>query len=147
MDTTGLPPADNPAKRRKKRDSSTDTADLGACSDEVSVLESINNKLDMLFVLHQEFRDLKESLEFTQQQLQELQQDNTELRSALTSVTAEVDQLKKNNRELKETLLDVQARSMLDNLIYIECEKHRLPPSPPAGRAERSQTQTHHSQI
>ena len=115
MESAGVSATDNPAKRRKKRDSSTDTADLG---EEVSVLDSINKKLDLLFVLHQEIRDLKESLEFTQQQLQEVQQDNAELRSALTSVSSEVEQLRKNNRELKETILDVQARSMRDNLIF-----------------------------
>ncbi|KAL7381660.1 hypothetical protein ABVT39_009000 [Epinephelus coioides] len=49
-------PADNPNKR-KKTDSATDTQDL--LSSEFSVLESINKKLEVLGMLHQEIKDLK----------------------------------------------------------------------------------------
>ncbi|KAL7378671.1 hypothetical protein ABVT39_017104 [Epinephelus coioides] len=76
-------PADNPNKR-KKTDSATDTQDL--LSSEFSVLESINKKLEVLGMLHQEIKDLKVSLEFTYQQISDLQQNNAELRSTLAAV-------------------------------------------------------------
>lgn len=107
-------PADNPNKR-KKTDSATDTQDL--LSSEFSVLESINKKLEVLGMLHQEIKDLKVSLEFTYQQISDLQQNNAELRSTLAAVASDVDLLKKENKLLKETVLDVQSRSMRDNLI------------------------------
>jgi len=107
-------PADNPNKR-KKTDSATDTQDL--LSSEFSVLESINKKLEVLGMLHQEIKDLKVSLEFTYQQISDLQQNNAELRSTLAAVTSDVDLLKKENKLFKETVLDVQSRSMRDNLI------------------------------
>ncbi|KAL7380221.1 hypothetical protein ABVT39_013954 [Epinephelus coioides] len=77
-------PADNPNKR-KKTDSASDTQDL--LSSEFSVLESINKKLEVLGMLHQEIKDLKVSLEFTYQQISDLQQNNAELRSTLAAVT------------------------------------------------------------
>ncbi|KAL7398273.1 hypothetical protein ABVT39_007089 [Epinephelus coioides] len=49
-------PADNPNKR-KKTDSATDTQEL--VSSEFSVSESINKKLEVLGMLHQEIKDLK----------------------------------------------------------------------------------------
>lgn len=107
----------NPSKR-KKADSSTDTQDLEVTDIQVSVLESINKKLDILSLLHQEIKDLKASLEFTHQQIEDLQRDNTELRSTLTAVTSEVNTLKKENKTLRETVLDIQSRSMRDNLIF-----------------------------
>lgn len=107
----------NPSKR-KKADSSTDTQDLEVTDIQVSVLESINKKLDILSLLHQEIKDLKASLEFTHQQIEDLQRDNNELRSTLTAVTSEVDTLKKENTTLRETVLDIQSRSMRDNLIF-----------------------------
>ncbi|KAL7395549.1 hypothetical protein ABVT39_019103 [Epinephelus coioides] len=50
-------PADNP-NERKKTDSTTDTQDL--LSSEFSILESINKKLEVLGMLHQEIKDLKD---------------------------------------------------------------------------------------
>ena len=94
--TNSAPLTENPSKR-KKADSSTDTQDLETTDIQVSVLESINKKLDVLSLLHQEIKDLKASLEFTHQQIADLQRDNTELRSALTDVSSEVSTLKFNS--------------------------------------------------
>ena len=108
---------ENPNKRKKK-DSSTDTQDLDTSGIQLSVLESINKKLDVLGILHEEIKELRASLEFTHQQISDLQRDNSELCSALTSVNNEVSILQKENKFLKETVLDIQTRSMRDNVIF-----------------------------
>ena len=63
-------PEENPAMW-KKADSATDTEDLATTTDvQVSVLESINKKLDVLSLLHQEIKELKASLEFTHRHIE-----------------------------------------------------------------------------
>lgn len=42
-------------------------------------------------MLHMEIKDLKVSLEFTYQQINDLQRDNAKLNSTLTTVSSEVD--------------------------------------------------------
>lgn len=115
-------PANNPANpfKRKKTDSSTDTDDLNVSEIKVSVslLESINNKLDILGMLHQEFKDLKSSLEFTYQQIGDLQKHNVELKTSVDTLTIQMQSLAKENKTMKETILDIQTRSMRDNLIF-----------------------------
>lgn len=85
---------------------------------QVSIVKSINKKLDVLSMLHNELKELKVSLEFTHHQISDLQNHNTELCSSLKTVTSEVDFLKKENKLLRETVLDIQSRSMRDNLIF-----------------------------
>lgn len=85
---------------------------------DLRVLEFINKKLDVLGLLHEEIKDLKESLEFTYQQISGLQRDNFELRSTLSSFISQGDFLKKENKLQKEAVLDVQSRSMRDSLIF-----------------------------
>lgn len=60
---------DNLAKR-EKANSSADTQDLITC--EVSVLESINKKLDLLSLPHPEIKDLRAKLEFSHQQINDM---------------------------------------------------------------------------
>lgn len=102
---------------KRKRDSLTDTSDL-TTDIQVSVLKSINKKLDVLSMLHDEIKELKVSLEFTHHQISDLQNCNTKLRSSLKTVTSEVDFLKKENKLLRERVLDIQSRSMRVNLIF-----------------------------
>ncbi|KAI2656614.1 hypothetical protein H4Q32_029823 [Labeo rohita] len=76
-----------PAKR-KKTDSSTDTEDLVTTEIKVSVLDSINNKLDILGIIHEDIKELRSGLDFAYQQI---------------SV---------------ETIKNFRPRSMRDNLIF-----------------------------
>ncbi len=115
-------PPENLAKR--KTNSSTNTHDLKTTNIQINVLESINKKLEVLCLLLQEIKDLKVSLEFTHQQIDNLQRDNAELHSTLASVSLEVDLLKKENNFLKEPVLDIQNRSIWDNLIFTGIPKN-----------------------
>ncbi len=72
-----LPP-ENLAKR-KKTDSSTNPHDLMTINIQISVHESINKKLEVHGMPNQEIKDLKVSLEFTHQQINNLQRHNAEL--------------------------------------------------------------------
>lgn len=110
----------NPAKRTKT-DSSTDTDNLHTTNIQVSVLESINWKLDILGMLHQKIKDLRSSLEFTHHQIGDLHRDNAEL------LTSQIVTIQKENKTLKETFLDIQTQSMRYNLIFSGIPENTTP--------------------
>ncbi|XP_077411418.1 adenylate kinase 7 isoform X9 [Vanacampus margaritifer] len=111
-------PSKKPSKKRKN-DSATDTDDLTTTEVSVSMLESINKKLEVLSLICEDVKGLKVSIEFFSQQVSDLQRDNAEIHSTLVTVSAELETVKKENKMLKETILDVQSRSMQDNLIFL----------------------------
>ncbi|XP_078793047.1 uncharacterized protein LOC144987469 [Oryzias latipes] len=81
-------------------------------------LSSLDCRLNLLEILHKEFQGLRESLEFSQQQVQELAAENQALRETVKILDNDTARLSEENRSIKETLLDLQARSMRDNLVF-----------------------------
>ncbi|KAL0152965.1 hypothetical protein M9458_051718 [Cirrhinus mrigala] len=84
----------------------------------VSLLESINNKLAILKLLHQDFKELKTSLKFSQSQIEMLQMQNNDLQTKILALTTQITNLTTENNQMKETILDLQCRSMRENLIF-----------------------------
>ncbi len=115
--TTSLHEDTNPAKRKKK-DSATDTVDLLTTDAEVSFLQSINKKLDLLEAVHSEIIDIKSSLNFAYDQIEQLQTENKSLQISVATLTKLVDTLTFENGRFGEALLEIQSRSMRDNLIF-----------------------------
>lgn len=123
MDNTSDTPSKKPNKRKKK-DSATDTNDLQTTEIEVSLLASINNKLDLLTHLHQELKDIRTSLEYAHNQIHTVQKANAELHSTVTTLNQQMDTLWKENKLIKEAMLDLQTRNMRDNLIVTGIQKN-----------------------
>ncbi|KAL3980751.1 aryl hydrocarbon receptor nuclear translocator [Sarotherodon galilaeus] len=83
-----------------------------ASKDIADILESIDKRLSsfdarlsLVEILHREFKSLKESLEFSQQQVETLAAENATLRESVKSLT-------------DNSVIDLQARSMRDNLVF-----------------------------
>uniref|UniRef100_A0A8C5FVN2 Uncharacterized protein n=1 Tax=Gadus morhua TaxID=8049 RepID=A0A8C5FVN2_GADMO len=92
------------------QDSSTDTEDLPTIDIEVSVLASINKKLDLLVTLHQEIKDISDSLDFAHHHIVTLQQSNQELQTTVESLSEQMQAITKENKRMKDNILDLQAR-------------------------------------
>lgn len=82
------------------------------------MLASINKKLDMLVSMHEEFSDMRKSLEFAHCQIESLQNSNRDLQTSVATLTQQMQNVTAENKHMKETILDIQARSMRDNLIF-----------------------------
>ncbi|XP_078797787.1 uncharacterized protein LOC144989360 [Oryzias latipes] len=80
-------------------------------------LSSLDGRLNLLEILHREFQGLRESLEFSQQQVRELAAENQALRESVKTLSSDTACLSEENRSIKESLLDLQSRSMRDNLV------------------------------
>ncbi|XP_037399505.1 uncharacterized protein LOC119264775 [Pygocentrus nattereri] len=113
-----------PSTKRSRPEESPGAASPHTSST-VEVLESINNKLSrfdarlaLVEILHQEFQALRESMEFSQQQVESLAAENAVLRESVKSLTEGMTRLSEENKKIKETVLDLQSRSMRDNLIF-----------------------------
>lgn len=81
-------------------------------------LTSFDTRLSLMEVLHREFQALRESLEFSQQQVVSLAAENEVLRESVKSLTEGMTRLSGENKNIKESILDLQARSMRDNLVF-----------------------------
>ncbi len=81
-------------------------------------LSSFDARLSLVEILHHEFKSLRESLEFSQQQVETLAAENASLRDSVKSLTKNVTHLSEENKKIKETVIDLQARSMRDNLVF-----------------------------
>ena len=93
----------------------------GVMEVDAAVLESINarlSKLDMLDSLQHDIRELKTSLEFSQQQIEDLRKENAFLKGVVKEVQQSAVSLTLEKKRMKETLLDIQCRDMRDNLIF-----------------------------
>lgn len=107
-----------PQKKQPRREYSAESEDGTTTTIEVGLLESINNKLAILELLHQDIKDLKTSLEFSQSQIDSLQKDNKEMHTKISELTATITHITNENKLLKDSVLDIQCRSMRDNLIF-----------------------------
>lgn len=85
---------------------------------EVSVLQSINNKLSILELLHTDLKDLKSSLKFSQLQIEMLQKENIRLKGTGKTLSAQVSNLANKNKIMKETILALQCYSMHSNINF-----------------------------
>ena len=111
------------SKRSRAEDSPGAASSPGQGLEEI--LTSINEKLSsfdarlaLVEVLHREFQALRESLEFSQQQVVSLAAENEVLRESVKSLTEGMAKLSGENKTIKESVLDLQARSMRDNLVF-----------------------------
>ncbi|KAL4008902.1 hypothetical protein ACER0C_002754 [Sarotherodon galilaeus] len=111
------------SKRLRQADSPGTTSP--ASKDIADILESIDKRLSsfdarlsLVEILHQEFKCLRESLEFSQQQVETLAAENATLRESVKCLTENVTQLNRENKKIKETVIDLQACSMRDNLVF-----------------------------
>lgn len=108
-----------PQKKQPRREYSAESEeDATTTTIEVGLLESINNKLAILEILHQDIKDLKSSLEFSQSQIESLQKENNVMHTKLSELTTTINHLQNENKVLKESILDLQCRSMRDNLVF-----------------------------
>ncbi|KAL0151785.1 hypothetical protein M9458_052936, partial [Cirrhinus mrigala] len=106
-------PADSPETTSQTGKSFTDILD--------SIdkrLSSFDVRLSLVEILRREFKSLRESLEFSQQQVETLAAENASLRDSVKSLTENVTHLNEENKKIKETVIDLQARSMRDNLVF-----------------------------
>ncbi|KAL4007994.1 hypothetical protein ACER0C_001846 [Sarotherodon galilaeus] len=108
-----LPPADSPGTTSP---AGKDIADILESIDKR--LSSFDARLSLVEILHREFKCLRESLEFSQQQVETLAAENATLRESVKCLTENVTQLNRENKKIKETVIDLQARSMRDNLVF-----------------------------
>ncbi|XP_025757494.1 uncharacterized protein LOC112843288 [Oreochromis niloticus] len=111
------------SKRCRPADSPGTTSPAG--KDIADTLESIDKRLSsfdarlsLVEILHREFKSLRESLEFSQQQVETLAAENATLRESVKCLTDNVTQLNRENKKIKETIIDLQARGMRDNLVF-----------------------------
>ncbi|XP_076862642.1 uncharacterized protein LOC143514846 [Brachyhypopomus gauderio] len=117
-------PDKTPSTKRSRAEASPGAASPHTCNT-ADILESINTKLSrfdarlaLVEILHQEFQVLRESVEFSQQQVEALAAENTVLRESVKSLTEGMTRLSEENKKIKETVIDLQSRSMRDNLIF-----------------------------
>ncbi|KAL3997010.1 hypothetical protein ACER0C_009666 [Sarotherodon galilaeus] len=111
------------SKRCRLADSPGTTSPAG--KDIAYILESIDKRLSsfdarlsLVEILHREFKSLRESLEFSQQQVETLAAENATLRESVKCLTDNVTQLNRENKKIKETVIDLQVCGMRDNLVF-----------------------------
>lgn len=80
-------------------------------------LTTMDSRIALIETLHKEISALRESLEFSQEHIQNLTQENKTLKDSVKTLTNQITTLASDNKTIKETLLDVQSRSMRDNLV------------------------------
>lgn len=103
---------------RRKKISSTNTSNLPQTTEiKVSILCSINTKLDLLVTLHNEIKELCSNLDFAHNNNDNNSYSSpTNLQSKLSA--KKMDLVITENKIMKEIILDIQSRSMRDNLIF-----------------------------
>uniref|UniRef100_A0A1A8I9P0 Ring finger protein 40 n=1 Tax=Nothobranchius kuhntae TaxID=321403 RepID=A0A1A8I9P0_NOTKU len=116
--------AETPAGTKRSRPQDSPEASSPR-KDILELLDSIDKRLlgfegrlHLLEVLHQEFQNLRQSLEFSQEQVERLAAENASLRESVSSLEEGMTRITQDNKTLKETVLDLQARSMRDNLEF-----------------------------
>ena len=98
MATPSTPRDDNKSAKRKKVDSATDTEDLVTTEDEVSMLSSINNKLDTLMALHTEIKEIQTSPNFAYEKIDRLESENKSLKVTVDLLTKKTDTITKKTK-------------------------------------------------
>lgn len=120
---TSTPSTSSQAKRPRDNDSPGAISSPGNDSSDVLIsidkkLSSLDARLSLLEVLHKEFQAIRQSLEFSQQQVETLTAENAGLRESVKSLTEGMTRLSEENKKIKERVIDLQARSMRDNLVF-----------------------------
>ena len=94
------------SKRSRHEESPGATSPVG--NDSTDILTSIDKKLSsfdarmsLLEILHREFQVLRESLEFSQQQVQTLAAENAALRGSVKSLTEGMSRISDENKRIK----------------------------------------------
>ncbi len=112
-------------KRCQQSNSIHSSPDKSWCTEVSDILLSIDNKLcrwdariALVEVLHKEFQQLRESLEFSQQQLTALQKKTNPYNTWLLPSQPSSPLLLRKTKAMKETILDLQSCSMRDNLVF-----------------------------
>ncbi len=111
------------SKRSRPADSPETTSPTGKSFTDIldsidKRLSSFDARLSLVEILHREFKSLRESLEFSQQQVETLAAENASLRDSVKSLTENMTHLSEENKKIKENVIDLQARSMRDNLVF-----------------------------
>ncbi|MEQ2313196.1 hypothetical protein AMECASPLE_039168 [Ameca splendens] len=104
------PPMATPTSKRTRSECSASTSTISPEKSYTDVLDSIDKKLTSLDarlalveVLHREFQALRESLEFSQEQLASLTAESQTLRDSVKTLTDGMTQLSRENKKMKET--------------------------------------------
>jgi hypothetical protein len=84
---------------------------------ETDLLKSINDKLGILELVSKDIKDLKASLEMSDEKTATLEKETHALKGTVNKIETEMNEFKKENNVLKECLLDIQTRSMRENLV------------------------------
>ena len=121
--TTKTPTPAPSSKRSRPEDSPGSISPPGNSTVDILIsieqrLTSFDARLNLMEILHKDFQALRESLEFSQQQVVSLAAENKELRESVKSLSEGMSQLFRDNKHLKETVLDLQTRGMRDNLVF-----------------------------
>jgi regulator of replication initiation timing len=106
---------DSPGESSPTSPTGNDTADILLSIE--GKLSSFDARLGLLEALYREIQALRESLEYSQQQVEALAAENSTFRESVKYLNEEVTRLSVENKKMKETVLDVQGRSMRDNLV------------------------------
>lgn len=88
------------SNKRKNKDSATVKDNLKTTDIQVSVFKSINKKLDILNTLHQEIKDLRSSLQFTNSLIVALQTDNRQIHTTVKLLTSQISTIQIDNKTM-----------------------------------------------
>ena len=107
---------------KRKHTSSTATDDLilsppGMVKVETDLLKSINDTLGVLELVSKDIKELKASLEMSDEKAATLFVSFSNLKRTGNKIEIEVNEIKKENTFLREALLDFQTRSMREYLV------------------------------
>ncbi len=94
------------SKRSRPADSPETTSPTGKSFTDIldsidKRLSSFDARLSLVEILHREFKSLRESLEFSQQQVETLAAENASLRDSVKSLTKNVTHLSEENKKNK----------------------------------------------
>ena len=75
-------------------------------------------RISLIEVVHNEISALRQSLEFSQQQIDTLSSENKTLKDSVSTLSSQLTVVTSECKTMKETILDLQTRSMRDNLVF-----------------------------
>ena len=106
-------------------------------------LSSLDERMNLIEVLHKEFNCIQKSLEFSQDQILKLTQENKQLKQSVATLTNQVASVTDENKLMKEAILVLQSRSMRDNLIFSGISEPPSGVTPDPERAVKEFMTTH----
>lgn len=117
LTSTGTPPSASP-----KPPCCTEVSDILLSIEHK--LSTLDNRIALIEVLHREFQALRQSLEYSQDQIDTLTRDNKSLQHSVSTLTTQLTSVTAEHKTMKETILDLQSRSMRDNLVFTGIPEH-----------------------